>query len=231
MIEKFFALLASVIAALLTLTFHEFAHAYAAYKSGDLTAKLEGRMTLNPAKHLDPLGTVMFALAGFGWAKPVPINPYNFNNYKKGYFWTAAAGVLMNYAMAFIFYPLLIVVMIEVVPIFEGTYMAGFLFTLFSAFYSYSLGFCIFNLIPLYPLDGFRIIDAVNKKGGAVYRFLRDKGHIVLLILILVHYLADYISYLMYIDVLGYFMLFAETILAKPIMWSWNWLLELIFYQ
>ena len=230
MIEKFFALLASFIAVVLTLTFHEFAHAYAAYRSGDLTAKLEGRMTLNPTKHIDPLGAIMFALAGFGWAKPVPINPYNFNNYKKGCFWTAVAGVLTNYVMAFLFYPLLIVVILKVIPIFEGTYMAGFLLTLFSSLYAYSLGFCIFNLIPLYPLDGFRIIEAVNKKGGAIYRFLRDKGQLVLLILILVHYLANHIYYLAYIDVLGYFMLFAETILAKPIMWSWNWLLELIFY-
>jgi len=82
----FVALLAQFLAVMIVITFHEFAHAYTAYKCGDPTAKFSGRMTLNPVKHFDPLGILMFAVAGFGWAKPVPINPYNFNDYKKGSF-------------------------------------------------------------------------------------------------------------------------------------------------
>lgn len=228
MIDQFFSLLAAFIAVTVILSFHEFAHAYAAYKCGDPTAKFAGRMTLNPIKHFDPLGVIMFALAGFGWAKPVPINPNNFDNYKKGCFWTAAAGVLMNYAMAFLFYPLLRLVILYLYPVFVGTYMANFLLNLFVSLFSCSLGFCVFNLIPLYPLDGFRIIDSVNTKRGKVYYFLRDKGQFVLLALILVHMLSSRIPYLGYVDVLGYFMLFAEEILAKPIMWAWDWLFRLI---
>ena len=72
-------LIASFLAVALVITLHEFAHAFVAYKCGDPTAKFSGRMTLNPIKHFDPLGILMFALAGFGWAKPVPINPYNFS--------------------------------------------------------------------------------------------------------------------------------------------------------
>ena len=228
MLDQFFSLLAAFIAVTVIITFHEFAHAYAAYKCGDPTAKFAGRMTLNPVKHFDLLGVVMFALAGFGWAKPVPINPNNFDNYKKGCFWTAAAGVLMNYAMAFLFYPLLRLVILYLYPIFVGTYMANFLLNLFLSLYTYSLGFCVFNLVPLYPLDGFRIIDAVNTKRGKLYYFLRDKGQFVLLGLILLHILSGRIPYLGYVDILGYFMYFAEEILGKPIMWAWDWLFRLI---
>ena len=94
--EDLIIIIAQFIAATVVLSFHEFAHAFAAYKCGDPTAKYAGRMTLNPMKHFDPLGILMFAMAGFGWAKPVAINPYNFDNYKKGSFWTSAAGVLTN---------------------------------------------------------------------------------------------------------------------------------------
>ena len=107
MIEEIFSLLAAFIAVTLIISFHEFAHAYAAYKCGDPTAKFAGRMTLNPAKHFDPLGIVMFALAGFGWAKPVPVNPRNFKNYRWGSFWTAIAGVLCNFLFALLFFAVL----------------------------------------------------------------------------------------------------------------------------
>jgi Zn-dependent protease len=165
-IEQFVALMAQFLAVAVVLTFHEFAHAYAAYKCGDPTAKYSGRMTLNPAKHFDALGLVMFTVAGFGWAKPVPVNPNNFDNYRKGSFWTSAAGILMNYAMAFVFYPLFYIVVEFLFPVFAGKYMGGFLINLFYCLYAYSLSFCVFNLLPFYPLDGFRIVDALNKKQG-----------------------------------------------------------------
>jgi Zn-dependent protease len=227
--EYFFSLLAQFLAVTVVLSFHEFAHAYAAYKCGDPTAKFSGRMTLNPAKHFDPIGLVMFAIAGFGWAKPVPVNPYNFKNYRKGSFWTSAAGVLMNYAMAFVLYPVFLLVVSYICPIFEGKYMAGFLYTLFGASFSCSLSFCVFNLLPFYPLDGFRIVDAVNTKRGKIYQFLRDKGHYVLLGLILVHFLSGRIPYLEYIDVLGYVLTFAINILGRPITLFWGWIFGLIF--
>jgi len=82
MLDRFIPLLATFLAVMVIISFHEFAHAFAAYKCGDPTAKFSGRMTLNPTKHFDPIGIVMFVLAGFGWAKPVPSNPYNFKNYR-----------------------------------------------------------------------------------------------------------------------------------------------------
>ena len=89
-------------------------------------------MTLNPVKHFDPIGAVMFAIAHFGWAKPVPINPYNFNNYKKGCFWTSAAGVLTNYAMAFLFYPILIIGINYLLPIIPTIKAQMFIFYLLT---------------------------------------------------------------------------------------------------
>lgn len=228
MLDYIFYLLAQFLAVMVVISFHEFAHAYAAYKCGDPTAKFAGRMTLNPVKHFDPLGVIMFAFAGFGWAKPVPINPNNFDNYKKGCLWTAAAGVLMNYVMAFLLYPLVWVVLQYVCPIFYGTYMADFLGNLFWCMFSCSLSFCIFNLIPVYPLDGFRIVDAVNKRRGKIYYFLRNQGYYVLLGLILLHVLAGRIPYLGYIDVLGYVLTFAVDFFGKPITLFWNWILRLI---
>ena len=226
--EDLIIIIAQFIAATVLLSFHEFAHAFAAYKCGDPTAKYAGRMTLNPTKHFDPLGILMFALAGFGWAKPVPINPYNFDNFKKGSFWTSAAGVLMNYCMAFVFYPIFLLVMRYVRPFFFETYMEIFLFALFYGLFSMSLSFCVFNLLPLHPLDGFRIVEAVNTKRGKVYRFLRDYGHYILLGLIVLHYLANRFPVLATIDILGYVLSFAINFFGRPITLFWNWIFSII---
>ena len=94
--------LAYILAVTLALSFHEFAHAYSAYKMGDSTPKLQGRVSLNPFKHIDPIGFICCAMFGFGWAKPVQINQNNFRNIKKGIGWTSVAGVLMNLLLAFV---------------------------------------------------------------------------------------------------------------------------------
>ena len=110
LIFDFLRLIASLLAVAVVLTMHEFAHAFIAYKCGDPTPKFSGRLSLNPMRHFDILGLVLFAFAGFGWAKPVPINPNNFRHYKRGLAFTAIAGVVTNYLSAFIFYPLLLIV-------------------------------------------------------------------------------------------------------------------------
>ena len=226
--EDLIIIIAQFIVATVVLSFHEFAHAFAAYKCGDPTAKYAGRMTLNPMKHFDPLGILMFALAGFGWAKPVPINPYNFDNYKKGSFWTSAAGVLTNYCMAFVFYPIFILVMTYIRPLVLGTYMEIFLFALFYGLFSMSLSFCVFNLLPLHPLDGFHIVEAVSERKGKVYRFLRDYGHYILLGLVVLHYLANRFPVLTTIDILGYVLTFAIDFFGRPITLFWTWLFGII---
>ncbi|MBQ3505868.1 MAG: site-2 protease family protein [Clostridia bacterium] len=224
----FVALLAQFLAVMIVITFHEFAHAYTAYKCGDPTAKFSGRMTLNPVKHFDPLGILMFAVAGFGWAKPVPINPYNFNDYKKGSFWTSSAGVLMNYAMAFVFYPVFILTFYYVLPIFSGKLIADFLYVFTNALFTCSLSFCVFNLLPFYPLDGFRIVDAVSKRRSKAYWFLKQYGYYILMGLILVHVLSSRVPLLGVIDLLGYILDFAIKVFGRPITMFWDWILRFI---
>ena len=226
-IEKLFVIMAQFLAAMLVITLHEFAHAFAAYKCGDPTAKFSGRMTLNPVKHFDPLGILLFALAGFGWAKPVPINPNNFNNYKKGSFWTSVAGVLANYITAFVFFPVFLLVWFYLIPVFQGKYVASFLFYLFQGLFSISLSFCVFNLLPFYPLDGFRLVETLNTRRGKIYWFLRQYGYYILLGLIALHFASDWIPLLGYVDILGYILRFAVSIFGRPITLFWNWIFGL----
>ena len=225
--EYIVQLLASFLAVMLVITLHEFAHAFVAYKCGDPTAKFAGRMTLNPIKHFDPLGILMFALAGFGWARPVPVNPYNFRKYRIGSFWTSAAGIIVNYISAFLLCPIFGLVYIYVLPLVSGTYAYIFLHTLFSGLVVYSLSFCIFNLLPFYPLDGFRMIDALSSHRSKLYWFLRRYGYYILLGLIFVHFIAGRIPYGYVVDVLGYVLRFARDIFGKPITLFWNWIFEL----
>ena len=225
-------LLAKFIAVAVILSMHEFAHAFAAYKCGDPTAKWQGRMTMNPAKHFDLLGLVFFALAGFGWAKPVPVNPDNFNNRKWGSFWTSIAGVLINFLFAFLFYPVMQFVFRWIFTVESLTYGHYLVLYLVIYLFSFSLNFCAFNLLPLYPLDGFRVVDAVNKKRGKVYRFLRDYGYKILLGLILLGFISEYAvkatgnPVFAYLDVLGFVMSYLTGFLQKPIALLWGLFLK-----
>ena len=214
--------LASFIAVIFVITTHEFAHAYAAYKCGDATAKYSGRMTLNPVKHFDPIGILMFAFVGFGWAKPVPVNPYNFKNYKTGSVFTSIAGVAVNYLCAFLAYPLFILTIEYVYPLFVGKYMGTFLIYLVQLLYIYSLTFCVFNLLPLYPLDGFRLLDASSNRRGRIYQFLRQYGYYILLGLIVINLLASRIGLFYYINVLGHAMNLLRSLFSRPILLFWN---------
>ncbi len=223
--SRLIELLASFLAVVVVLTLHEFSHAFVAYKCGDPTAKWSGRMTLNPMKHFDLVGLICFTLVGFGWAKPVPINPNNFKKYRSGLGLTASAGIITNYISAFLFYPLALLV-INHMP--EIPFLTSFLIYFTSALYAYSLGFCVFNLLPLYPLDGFRILDALNKRRGKIYRFLRQYGYYILLFLVAESFICRIFSenlgiYQMdWFNILGWIMQFAEKYLGFPILAIWG---------
>ena len=111
MADYLISLLASLCAVTVVLTLHEFAHAYVAYRCGDPTPKWSGRLSLNPFRHFDPVGLLCFTFVGFGWAKPVAINPDNFKRYRLGLGLTACAGIVMNYLTALLIYPLFCVVL------------------------------------------------------------------------------------------------------------------------
>lgn len=216
-------LLATFIAVIVVLTLHEFSHAFVAYKCGDPTAKFMGRMTLNPVRHFDPLGILLFVFARFGWAKPVPINPDNFRNRKWGSFLTSAAGIAVNYLSAFLlFYPLYVLTAMYVVPIFNGKYMAYFLLYLTSSLFSVSISFAVFNFLPLFPLDGFRMWESIDRRNYKILNFLRENGHRILMGLILLNLAASYIPVLNYVNVLGIAMSYLSKIFILPITAFWG---------
>lgn len=156
-------LVLSLMAVLVALTVHEFAHAFAANKLGDSTAKNMGRLSLNPIKHLDPVGAVFMIFFHFGWAKPVPINSRNFKNPKRDFAITALAGPLSNILCAFIS-TFLFLLVLKTIPGTSGTFLGNMLYNtclFLSIFSSMSVGLGVFNLIPVPPFDGSRIVYAI----------------------------------------------------------------------
>jgi Zn-dependent protease len=145
---------------LIALSFHEFAHAFVANRLGDDTAKQRGRLTLNPLAHLDPIGTIMIFIVRFGWAKPVPVNPFNLANPKRDMLWISLAGPLSNILLAFIS-GLLVRVMIRM----DGGNPTDALSTAIYAMLLFSvqinLALAVFNILPIAPLDGSKILFGV----------------------------------------------------------------------
>ena len=156
------SLLLTLPAVLIAITFHEFAHAFAADKLGDDTARRQGRLNLNPLSHIDPIGMIMLIFAGFGWGKPVEIDPRNFNRNIKmpvAEAIVAAAGPIMNFILAIIFGVIYVSVM-KFAPMFIFTQVGGIVIILLRVCISINIGLGIFNLIPLPPLDGSKILAA-----------------------------------------------------------------------
>ncbi len=159
--DMLFSLVLSIPGVLVAITFHEFAHGYAAYKLGDNTAKSEGRLSLNPFDHLDPIGTLMLVVAGFGWGKPVHVNPMNYTrkmSMEKGEAIVSFAGPLMNLILAIIFTLIYFAIYKFAGISFILSTTGNIVMLLISAIITINIGLGIFNLIPLPPLDGSKII-------------------------------------------------------------------------
>jgi Zn-dependent protease len=172
---------------LLALTVHEFAHGYVAYRLGDPTAKNAGRLTLNPLKHLDPIGTIAFFFIKFGWAKPVPVNPNYFKNPRKDMLWVALAGPATNLAMAIIsaIVTKLVWALASLLPysaLAEAILVP--LNAMLIASVWINLVLCIFNFLPIPPLDGSRILSGILPDDLArSYQQVERYGFIIILVL------------------------------------------------
>lgn len=177
---------------MVSLTVHEYAHGYVAYRCGDNTAKMLGRLSFNPLKHLDPLGTAFLFLLGFGWAKPVPVNPRNFRNYRRDEFCVSIAGIAMNLSIFIVSLALCVginnMVWTNKTTIFLERGVASSFFhyyglqnvnmamysnnvflyyiqLFFSMLASINLGLAIFNLLPIPPLDGYHLLNVTILRG------------------------------------------------------------------
>lgn len=175
---------------LVALSFHEWAHAYAAFRLGDPTARNLGRMTINPFAHVDPVGFLTLILFRFGWAKPVPISTRYFKNPRRDELIVSLAGVTTNLLLAFVS---------------MGVFYAFFFTTgvnemglqIFYTFFFLNVGLCVFNLLPIPPLDGYHVAQCLFMRGNRAYRFfsyIDQYGYIILLLLLFSGLLGNIMS-------------------------------------
>lgn len=184
----------------IALSVHEWAHAYTAYKAGDMTAYSMGRMTLNPLKHIDPIGLLMVALVGFGWARAVPVNPRNFRNPKKDNIMVSLAGIIANISLA-----LLSVLVVDAVFKISGlsdlhlkaawsyifvfdNKIANILMYFMSSFVIINITLAVFNLLPIPPLDGSHLLEGfiLRNFGPSALMTLNRYGMMILIIVLLI---------------------------------------------
>lgn len=184
------ALLYTLPAVLIGLTFHEFAHAYVANLNGDPTARNLGRMTLNPIAHIDLVGLLSMVILGFGWAKPVPVNPRNYRNYRVGELTVSLAGVTMNLILSIIgaFAAVTTLYIASRNGIHNISTVGERLYFVFYYFSFLNCGLMIFNLIPIYPLDGSHVLELLLGKytSASFFTFTHRYGQYILIVLILV---------------------------------------------
>ena len=174
---------------LLAISAHEFSHAWMADRCGDHTARMLGRLTLNPLKHLDPLGTVMMLLLGFGWAKPVPVNPRNYRNFRRDDLLVSIAGITMNlilFVLGFLACAFIVFFSLRStglhgaqagriiyyaaswsasdIAYLSGSQILGYVYEMLSYFVIVNLYLAIFNLLPVPPLDGYHVLNDLMLK-------------------------------------------------------------------
>ncbi len=193
-------LIARLFVLVITFTIHEFAHAWTATQLGDDTPRQYGRLTLNPLAHLDPIGSLMLLIVGFGWAKPVPINPYALHrNSSAGVMWVSLAGPFSNLLMAILGALPFRMKLIDISSIQAAS--GAILPSVSEVVYQFviiNLLLCLFNLIPLAPLDGEKIIDYFLPPSMAkIFEDIRPYGPMILIILVIV------LPQFLHIDIIG----------------------------
>lgn len=195
--ETLLIVLAEILAVVFALVLHELAHGLIALLNGDNTAKLYGRLSVNPLRHFDIVGLAMMLLVGFGWAKPVPINPNNFKNRKVGAITVSVAGIVTNLLLAFLC--AIGVAGLETIAVISPDssleYFVYFCFWFMLAMVQINISFALFNLLPLFPLDGYRLISCFVNENNGFMRFMRRYSLYILLGFIVLNYIPVVSSY------------------------------------
>ena len=178
-------LISRVLTLIIALTVHEFAHAFVADRFGDDTPRLNGRLTLNPLKHLDVIGSLMLLVAGFGWAKPVPVNPVALRQHSRSAFmWVSLAGPASNLGLAIL---AAIPIRFNLIPMVKSTTMIPSLAEFLVTFFFINLVLMVFNLLPFSPLDGEKVLDFILPEEMANhYSRLKPFGPILLIVVVFV---------------------------------------------
>ena len=172
-------LIAGLPGIVIAMVIHEYSHARVAYALGDFTPRLQGRLTLNPAAHVDPIGLLMLFLVHFGWAKPVQINPLNFKNPRRDDILVSLAGPASNLIVSFVALIILVLLAKFNFPLTEG------LLVVFNLIIIYNINFAIFNMLPIPPLDGSHILrNLLPYEMAQAYERLERYSFIFLLIII-----------------------------------------------
>ncbi len=201
--------LALLFAIVFALVLHEIAHGLVALWNGDRTAKMYGRLSLNPLKHFDIFGLLMMLVVGFGWAKPVPIDPRNFKKYKTGCVTVSLAGILMNVLLAFVFaMPTVLLGNIAFTSVNNESvyYLVAFFYYFSRLMVQLNVSFALFNLLPLFPLDGYRLLSCFVNENNGYMRFVRRYSLYIMLGLIVldsIPYISAFTPLNLYIGTVG----------------------------
>jgi len=199
---------------MVSLAVHEFAHAFSAFKCGDPTAKIMGRMTLNPFKHLTASGFLFFILLGVGWAKPVPINPLNFKKYKKGTRWVSISGILANFLLGLVS-AIIMAILLATVGVGGGVFIE-YAYAILMYFMLVNSFLAMFNLLPLPQFDGYNVIASFTKTENKFLAFMQRNGFKVLIGLLLAGLVTDI---LFGFDILTVYMSVLYDFVYLPITW------------